>query len=352
MKINKTDRIKKHIDKIIIIITMVILLFSLLLVTSSTKNLKGTARVVNFTGIVRGATQRLVKLEISGEKSDELVSDLDAILYGLKNGSDEYKLTKIEFKEFQNNLVELTDAWDILVNEIYLARDIGYENTSLIDFSEDHFFKANATVFSAEKYADKQEKDLRTKENISLILTVLLIAYTVPKVIYNIKADDFNIELMEKAYKDPLTGLHNKAKCIEFLSKNSKISTPTAVLLLDINNLKKINDTWGNIEGDICITNFSKCLNDAVPPKSFVGRNGGDEFIAVLYNVTKEDINNIINNIDNSVKSFNSKGKRIPLSYCYGFDMSINHTECTIDKLYRNADQHLFDNKEKIRKKY
>ena len=46
-------------------------------------NLKGTARVINYAGLVRGATQRAVKLEITGTRNDELIAYLDDILSDL-----------------------------------------------------------------------------------------------------------------------------------------------------------------------------------------------------------------------------------------------------------------------------
>ena len=54
--------------------------------------LQGTARVINYAGLVRGATQREVKLEITGSQNDELIKYLDDILSGLKyqDGNPEF----------------------------------------------------------------------------------------------------------------------------------------------------------------------------------------------------------------------------------------------------------------------
>ena len=55
-------------------------------------NLKGTARVINYAGLVRGATQRAVKLEITGTRNDELIAYLDDILSDLTSGDGHYEL--------------------------------------------------------------------------------------------------------------------------------------------------------------------------------------------------------------------------------------------------------------------
>jgi len=55
-----------------------------------------------------------------------------------------------------------------------------------------------------------------------------------------------NDELSEKAYIDLATGLPNKNKCEELLSAHYVINKPTACFMLDLNDLKKVNDTLGH----------------------------------------------------------------------------------------------------------
>lgn len=48
--------------------------------------IQGTARVVNYAGLVRGKTQRIVKLEISGQPEDEMLDEVESFISGLRNG--------------------------------------------------------------------------------------------------------------------------------------------------------------------------------------------------------------------------------------------------------------------------
>lgn len=73
--------------------------------------LQGTARVINYAGIVRGATQRLVKLEISNNPNDALIERLDDILSGLKYEKGSYKLVNLDDKDYQNNLDVQLEYW-------------------------------------------------------------------------------------------------------------------------------------------------------------------------------------------------------------------------------------------------
>lgn len=65
-------------------------------------SVQGTARIVNYAGLVRGMTQRIVKLEISGQPQDGMLADIDAFIDGLRFGSDELNLVRLNNDAFQS----------------------------------------------------------------------------------------------------------------------------------------------------------------------------------------------------------------------------------------------------------
>lgn len=67
-------------------------------------SLQGTARVLNYAGLVRGATQREIKLEIVGQEDDDLIAYLDEITYGLRNGSRKYGLVQLPDENYLADL--------------------------------------------------------------------------------------------------------------------------------------------------------------------------------------------------------------------------------------------------------
>ena len=96
------------------IIQSVLILAMMALVTSMIVQincLQGTARVINYAGIVRGATQREVKLEIVGQKNDELIAYLDDILEGLKYESRKYNLVSLQDETYQSDLDAQMEYW-------------------------------------------------------------------------------------------------------------------------------------------------------------------------------------------------------------------------------------------------
>ena len=95
--------------------------------------------------------------------------------------------------------------------------------------------------------------------------------------------------LRTQAYFDPLTGLANRALLTDRFrlaierSKRSRI--PFAVVMIDLNSFKAINDTYGHAAGDYVLVAVGKRLLDAVRASDTVARLGGDEFVLLIESV-------------------------------------------------------------------
>ena len=98
----KIDR--KNLISILQSCLVLILVILVALMMVEIGNLKGTARVINYAGLVRGDTQRAVKLEITGTRNDELIAYLDDILSNLTSGEGHYELVKLKDAAYQERL--------------------------------------------------------------------------------------------------------------------------------------------------------------------------------------------------------------------------------------------------------
>lgn len=88
---------------------------------------------------------------------------------------------------------------------------------------------------------------------------------------------------------DKLTGLLNKAAIEEQIKDRlAQQHSQGALVLFDIDDFKHINDTYGHIFGDRVIHQVAQCIRDVMPQDSLCGRFGGDEFLLLLPDVTKE----------------------------------------------------------------
>ena len=178
----QSDRKNKNIIGMMQSCLILILVVLIIMIKVQITRLQGTARVINYAGLVRGDTQRMVKLEITGSRSDELIKYLDDILSGLRYQDGHYDLVKLHDKEYQDKLQVQSDYWEKLKTEIEAVRSKGYQNTDIVNMSEIYFHMADETVFAAENYSEKIAVKIRTIELLSaldmLCLVILVIMQT------------------------------------------------------------------------------------------------------------------------------------------------------------------------------
>jgi len=102
------------------------------------------------------------------------------------------------------------------------------------------------------------------------------------------------------ARHDPLTGLPNRAllqERLDILLDEGGRGVPTALLIVDVDNFKTINDTFGHDAGDAVLCTVAKRLSDAVDHSDFVSRTGGDEFALLVKAHCDQDVMDIAERI-------------------------------------------------------
>ena len=124
---------------------------------------------------------------------------------------------------------------------------------------------------------------------VDILGLVLIIATELIKVV---RFAAQNKILQKKVYLDEATGLPNKNKCEEILNETEPIPVNelVAMCVFDLNNLRTINNNLGHDKGDEYIRSFAQQMRLAVPEQYFAGRNGGDEFLAVLTDVNHTEV--------------------------------------------------------------
>lgn len=316
-----------------------LLIVLILIIILMVSRIQGTARVVNYAGLVRGKTQRIIKLEDARMPQDDMIADVKGYIKGLRFGSEELDLVSLDDKAFQAKMEELDDYFDTLKQEIDLVRQVGYENTSIIEKSEIFFNLCDVATGLAESYSQRiatRLKQFETLTVIDIVILVFMILYELLKALRYAKA---NRELKSKIYLDEATGLPNKNKCEEILTLEAEQNM--AICVFDLNNLRIINNQQGHERGDLYINLFAKSLRKGVDENQFVGRCGGDEFIVFFKNVTKEDVKRNLENI----KKECAKCSEIPLSYAAGFAYSNDFSKLTMRELFCQADKNMYIDK-------
>lgn len=336
------DRRKRHISKIIRFLMTVltsILIVLILIIILMVSRIQGTARVVNYAGLVRGKTQQIIKLEDAGMPQDEMIVDVEGYIEGLRFGSEELDLVSLDDKAFQAKMEELDAYFDTLKQEIDLVRQVGYENTNIIQKSEIFFNLCDVATGLAETYVQRIATRLGQFEALTVIDIVILIFMILYELIKALRYAKMNRELKNKIYLDEATGLPNKNRCEEILTL--EVEHNTTICVFDLNNLRIINNQQGHERGDLYISSFAKCLRKSIDENQFVGRYGGDEFIAFFKDVTKEDVKRNLENI----KKECAKCSEIPLSYAAGYAYSNDFSGFTMRELFCQADKNMYIDK-------
>lgn len=307
--------------------------------------IQGTARVVNYAGLVRGETQRLVKMEIAGQAEDGMMESVESFINGLRFGDDELTLVRLDDKSFQTKMEELASCFESLKQEIYLVREKGFEKTDIIDKSEKFFDICDEATGLAETYSQKRASSLAVLERYitaDIVVLMMLIGYEFIKALHYAA---MNHALQKKVYMDEATGLPNKNKCEELLSAPEIITMPVGVCSFDLNNLRRINNSMGHEKGDAYIRIFAELVREAVPAHYFVGRAGGDEFIAIMDGADKEEMQRCLQLIRDRVDTYNAANPDFPVSYAVGISVSDENENCTMRDLYILADKNMYINK-------
>lgn len=162
--------------------------------------------------------------------------------------------------------------------------------------------------------------------------------------------------LRERNLVDGLTGLYNRKYLDEFIDKKMpyelKEGTTYAVMFLDIDYFKMINDTYGHDAGDAILQKLSKTMKDAISENEFIIRFGGEEFLIIMKNPTQESALALANKINQDfsklIFTFNNESFSKTVSIGYAFFPSDTDQ---IWKCIKFADLSLYEAKETGRNK-
>jgi diguanylate cyclase (GGDEF)-like protein/PAS domain S-box-containing protein len=165
-------------------------------------------------------------------------------------------------------------------------------------------------------------------------------------------------ELMRSALHDALTGLPNRVVFmdrLERLLKHSKRRTGTrfALLFLDLDNFKTVNDTWGHIAGDQLLVAVSRRLESCVRQEDTVARIGGDEFAVLLDTIYDAgSVTNVVERIRESLaQPYDNTRGGFGITASIGIAMSMTGYE-RAEELIHDADTAMYRAKQSGRNAY
>ena len=158
-------------------------------------------------------------------------------------------------------------------------------------------------------------------------------------------------ELEEMAIRDSLTGLFNRRELSraleEELERAKRYERPLALLWIDFDHFKDVNDNWGHAAGDAVLCSVSRILQDSVRSVDVVGRFGGEEFVIVLPEMGQEEAIDTAERLRQKVRNkpvFLDSGHNVPVTISIGVAVYPVHGH-TRDMLSAAADKAMYQAK-------
>ena len=154
------------------------------------------------------------------------------------------------------------------------------------------------------------------------------------------------LDLLLRAEKDALTGLYNKGATMQLIEnelEDSKKDTLNALMIIDLDNFKEVNDLLGHAQGDQVLVDTAAALNDIFKGGDIVGRIGGDEYVVFMKNlnaISNADIlaNKVVRNVN---YSFDYEDRQINVTCSVGVAIYPYHGR-GYEELFNKADKAVY----------
>jgi diguanylate cyclase (GGDEF)-like protein len=177
----------------------------------------------------------------------------------------------------------------------------------------------------------------------------LQIGKMVLKVAYKDPSEEaFSRELYEAATKDPLTGILNRQAFMERsageLVYARRNDTSINIVMIDVDNFKQVNDTWGHPCGDLVLKEIARLLSDEKRDSDLLARYGGEEFLLLMNGITPEDAKKRAEKLRTTIAHhiFSWMDTRIPVTISLGISSRKGTEVSQITDLIAESDKLLY----------
>jgi diguanylate cyclase (GGDEF)-like protein len=166
----------------------------------------------------------------------------------------------------------------------------------------------------------------------------------------NVEAD-YHEEIYRLTIIDALTGIHNKRYFLEFLQRElaraQRRNLGLALLLIDVDRFKSINDELGHLGGDLTLCELAQCARQQIRQDELLARYGGEEFVIVLPDINLESARAAAERMRQLVEAhpFHYAGKSYQVTISLGVAFTMGTEAITSVELIQRADEKLYEAK-------
>lgn len=274
---SKEDRLSKRVKLSKGLIVVAIWVLGAVVLTLALTQIRDYASIINDSGVVRGGTQRVVKMALVGENADETEQRVSNLLDKLEKRENERLYRGPETIRFMEDLAAVNNQWQLIEREIERVKRHETSTDRLVELSEEHFRLADQMVLSAQQRA---EHDFLWT---GIMCTILfLLASTIMVFMRNDR-----ITKLKKAYfTDTLTKRRNLLAFEEQAQELLSGAPDGAYLVMytNISNFRYINETYGYEVGNQLIITLARLLDGACRRGEMAAHANADHFALLLRN--------------------------------------------------------------------
>lgn len=330
-------------------------------------------RIVQKDGSLRSVhTQAKALFDADGKVAGVTGTMLD--ITKRKEMEDSLRLSATVFENTTEGVI-ITDADENIVSTNRAVFDItGYENSEIIQKPisilksqrhDDEFYRdiqktvAKTGSWQGEVWNKRKNGEIYPQWlNISVVKNANKEISNYVWVFTDISAiKESQQKLDHLAHHDPLTGLPNRllldARMTQSLSRARRNKSKIAVMFLDLDHFKNVNDTLGHPIGDLLLQEVSRRLNECVREEDTVCRQGGDEFIVILEELYDSHFASDVAQkiIVSLAQKYNLQGHEVFVTCSIGISLYPDDSE-DMTTLFKNADSALYRAKAQGRNAY
>lgn len=144
---------------------------------------------------------------------------------------------------------------------------------------------------------------------------------------------------------DPVSGIANRYSCDSMIEKYLDQPLPRNIgcVMFDLTNIGEVNQSHGHVAGNELIHDFSGILQASSLNLCFVGRNGGNKFLALFENCTTQKLNTFLTRVSDRVDDYNNDPDSLPILYQYGTAYREDDSVETITDLIALSNRRIYE---------
>ncbi len=257
--------------------------------------------------------------------------------------------------EFVQTLSLAEQLVAMLFNENYAAEDVQRirgQASELLAISDPQFEQlfeqfilqwseyAKLLKFECVEVRNLQELEDRAKKGITKMMLGIHVE--------NVKIHEENEQLKAKVMVDELTGLKNRrayeSELASEIERSRRMGTPLAILVLDIDFFKSVNDQYGHDGGDAVLMGLARCLSSNIRPYDSAFRFGGEEFVVMLTNCDQAIAQKIAERIRGQIEDLKIRhlDQEIQVTTSIGVAAAAPPNLPSLEVLFKLADEQLY----------